>query len=90
MAVKKTTTEQTADYWAERVPVTIPLNQGNPEDQTMFVSVNDYSAQIQRGKEVMVPRYVAKVINQSQEAEYEAFMKRMEMQRQFEEDIKRL
>ena len=78
------------DFWNERVPVTIPFNQGNPEDQTYFVSVNDYSAQIQRGREVMVPRYVAAVIDQSMKAEAEAFMRRMSLSRQYEEDLMRI
>lgn len=78
-----------AEYWNERVPVVLPLNPGNPEDQTLFVSVNDYSAQIKRGEEVMVPRYVAEVIKQSQEADMAAFRKRMQMSAEYEEEARR-
>ena len=73
-------------YWAERVPITLPYDTGNPEDQTVFVSVNDYTAQILRGKEVMVPRNVAEVLKQSEEAKIEAFMRRARLSKEFEEE----
>jgi len=92
MAEKKTketaeNTEVVKDdaYWEEKVPVRLPLNPGNPEDQTQFVSVNDYTAQILRGVEVMVPRKVAVVLRQSEDAEMEAFINRAGLQKQYEE-----
>ena len=99
MAVKKTTEDietkeadlTSKEYWEEKVPITLPLKMGNPEDQTEFVSVNDKTYQIMRGKEVLVPRNVAEVLKQSQEAETEAFMRRMNMSQEFEaEAAKRL
>jgi hypothetical protein len=42
-----------------------------------------------RGEEVEVPRFVAEVLKQSQEAEKEAFLRRMKMSREYEEEAKR-
>lgn len=95
MAVKKTETTGEAvekrpvddrAFWEEKVPIKLPLNPGNPDDQTVFVSVNDYRAQILRGKEIMVPRYVAAVLQQSEDAEMEAFMKRTQMNEEYERE----
>lgn len=90
----KTTTAKTkpepvrdeATFWNEKVPITVPLDTGNPEDQTYFVSVNDYRAQLLRGTEVMVPRYVAKVIQNSLDAERDAYFKRAGMSRDYEQE----
>ena len=91
MATKKTAAApKEVDFWKQRVPITLPLNQGNPEDQTVFVSVGDYSAQIQRGVEVMVPRNVAAVLQQSQKADIDAAMNRLKLQRQYEDDMRRI
>ena len=94
MATTKTTTTKTPEerkaYWKEKVPVKLPLNHGNPDDQTQFASVGDYRVQIQRGVEVMVPRNIAKVLERSEQAEYEAFLNRSQMAKQYEQDAARL
>ena len=73
-------------FWLERVPITLPYNTGNPEDQTEFVSVGNYSAQIMRGQTVMVPRYVAQVLEQSEKAKIEAFRNRAQLQKKFADE----
>ena len=95
MAVKKTEDikEETVDttsteYWAEKVKITVPFDP-NSDDQSLFVSVNDKRYQIMRGEEVEVPRFVAEVLKQSQEAEKEAFLRRMKMSREYEEEAKK-
>lgn len=97
MATAKTTTAKPAEpkkdenaFWTERVPITLPYNTGNPEDQTEFVSVGNYSAQIMRGQTVMVPRYVAQVLEQSEKAKIEAFRNRAQLQREFAEETARI
>ena len=96
MAVKKTEEikEETVDttsteYWAEKVKITLPFDPNSPDDQSEFVSVNDKRYQIMRGEEVEVPRFVAEVLKQSQEAEKEAFLRRMKMSREYEEEAKK-
>lgn len=90
MATTKTTKpEKSVDenaFWNEKVPVTLPYNTGNPEDQTEFVSVGNYSAQILRGQTVMIPRYAAKVLEQSEQAKMEAFLNRTKLQREYAEE----
>lgn len=100
MATAKTTTKPETKvepkqvdenaFWMERVPITLPYNTGNPEDQTEFVSVGNYSAQIMRGQTVMVPRYVAQVLEQSEKAKIEAFRNRAQLQREFAEETARI
>lgn len=87
MATKKEATEK--DFWKEKVTIRLPLNPGNPDDQTVFVSVNDYTAQILRGRDVQVPRNVAAVLMQSENAAMEAFMNRQKMSAQYEQDAQR-
>ena len=48
----------------ERVPVLLFKDNGKYKDP-LYVSVNGYSATIERGKKVMVPRFVKEVIEQS-------------------------
>lgn len=86
---KLMTEEEAKKYWNEKVTIRLPLNPGNPDDQTVFVSVNNYTAQIMRGKDVEVPRNVAEVLRQSEEAELEAFLKRQKMSAAYEEESKK-
>jgi len=87
MATKTTTKpKDETDFWNQKVTIRLPLNPGNPDDQTQYVSVGDYRAQIQRGLDVIVPRNVAKVIEQSEEAELEAYKRRAAMSREYEHD----
>lgn len=100
MATAKTTTKPETKvepkqvdenaFWTEKVPVTLPYNTGNPEDQTEFVSVGNYSAQIMRGQTVMIPRFAAKVLEQSEKAKMEAFRARTQLQREFAEEAARI
>lgn len=45
----------------KKVKIRIPLERGNTDD--VYVSVNDYSCVIQRGKEVEVPDFVVEVLD---------------------------
>ena len=76
MATKKTTApaeeeivetaeEAVYDPW-ERVPVKLERESG--ADEQVYVSVNDYSCIIPRGKTVMVPRCVKEEIERSKAA----------------------
>ena len=75
MATKKTTApaeeneeaqeEEIYDPW-ERVPV--KLNRESGADEVVYVSVNDYSCTIPRGKTVMVPRFIKEEIDRSEAA----------------------
>ena len=62
---KKANEERTA-YWNELVPVTL-FKDNNKYKDDVFVSVNDETCQIQRGKRVMVKRKFADVIEKSLE-----------------------
>lgn len=72
MAIKKNV-EKT--NWDEMVQITIP-NKYNDESGTMFVGVNNYIANIPRGKAVTVPRYVAEAIKYSIESDEAAYRRR--------------
>jgi len=87
MAVKKTTDENA--YWNEKVPVTLPLDPSNPEDQTQYVSVGDYNAQILRGTTVMIPRNVARELERAERAKMEAFMNRQKMSAEYEQNVRK-
>ena len=50
----------------ERVPV--KLNRESGADEVVYVSVNDYSCTIPRGKTVMVPRFIKEEIDRSEAA----------------------
>ena len=76
MATKKTTApaeevaeeileEEVYDPY-ERVPV--KLNRESGSDEVVYVSVNDYSCTIPRGKTVMVPRFIKEEIDRSEAA----------------------
>lgn len=87
MAVKKETKEaENRNYWTEKVAITLPFDHNNPDDQTVFVSANDKTYQIMRGKEVMVPRNVAIILQQAQAAETEAFLRRARLTQEYEQE----
>jgi len=76
MATKKTTApaeetveeiEEEAVYDPyERVPVKLPRVSG--ADEIVYVSVNEYSCTIPRGKTVMVPRFIKEEVDRSEAA----------------------
>ena len=97
MATAKTTTAKPAEpkkdenaFWMERVPVMLPYNTGNPEDQTEFVSVGNYTAQLLRGQTVMVPRYVARELERAEHDKMEAFKTRARLQKEYAEETARI
>ena len=77
-------------FWNERVPITLPYNTGNPEDQTEFVSVGNYTAQLLRGQTVMVPRYVARELERAEHDKMEAFKTRARLQKEYQEETARI
>lgn len=67
-----------------RVPYTLPLTRENAEnDRFVFVSVNDYTATIERGKEVMIPENVAQMLEQREREEMEAFLSAIGKENEF-------
>ncbi len=62
------TAEAAADPMEEMVPVML-FKDGETYKDDVFVAVNGRSFQIQRGKTVMVPRYVKEVLDNSQRQE---------------------
>lgn len=65
------------DYWNELVPLKIPIDRDHRDD--VCISANDRTFHIRRGVEVMVPRNIKEIWEQSQQAEYDAIMKQVEM-----------
>ena len=68
---------------AEKVTIRLPIT-GNGED-AVFVSVNGYKYLIQRGKEVEVPRFVAEVLNNSENQKAATYRMMEEMQKKAED-----
>lgn len=69
---------------SKRVPYKLPLTPENAEtDRFPFVSVNDYTAKIERGKTVMIPDYVAEMLDQRQKEETEAFLAQIDKENMF-------
>lgn len=75
MAVKKAEVtevkemeEKTAEYYEELVPVFLIKDNDKYKDD-VTVTINGVNYQIQRGKEVMVPRKVAIVLENSSQQE---------------------
>ena len=64
-------TERPADPMLELVPVKL-FKDNNKYRDDVFVMVNGKTFVIQRGKEVMVPRYVKEVLDNSQRQDSEA------------------
>ena len=67
--------EGRAEWFAEKVPIRL-FKDGAKYKEDVFVAVNGQGYLIQRGIEVMVPRFVAQVLYQSmdQDAATAAFM----------------
>ena len=68
MAKKVNTQNQMEDYLKERVPVTLKRPESEKKD-FRTVSVNGVNFQIEYGKTVMVPRYIAEIIKESEKNE---------------------
>lgn len=68
MAKKVNTQNQTNDYLNERVPVTLKRPESEKKE-FRTVSVNGVNFQIEYGKTVMVPRYIAEIIKESEKNE---------------------
>lgn len=74
----------------ERVPYTLEVDWENPKANAFqFVSVGDYAANIKRGEQVMIPRYVAKFLDQQQADERAAKMRMLNLQDEFRESSSR-
>lgn len=54
-----------ADYWEEEVPVYIPRPEGETQ-ASKTITLNGVNYQIQYGKQVMVPRKIAAIIDESE------------------------
>lgn len=61
MATENKATAPVKEAKEKKVKIRIPLERGNTDD--VYVSVNDYSCVIQRGKEVEVPDFVVEVLD---------------------------
>lgn len=61
---QKKAEEERKAYWNELVPITL-FKDNNKYKDDVFVSVNDETCQIQRGKKVMIKRKFAEVLEQS-------------------------
>ena len=70
----------------DTVTVILPLD-SNTEDDEVFVSVNGYRYQIQRGVEVEVPRFVAEVLKNSDKQKLEARKRMNELQKKADKEI---
>jgi hypothetical protein len=86
---KKTTAVDTnsKEYWEEKIPYTIPFDRSDNSD--VFVAVNGKSYLIQREVEVMLPRNVVEVLENSRRAEYEAYKRRRQLSDEYENDAKK-
>lgn len=67
---QKKANEERKAYWDELVPVTL-FKDNNKYKDDVFVSVNDETCQIQRGKTVMVKRKFAAVLDASMKQDLE-------------------
>ena len=68
MAKQKTTTNSNEEYLKQRVPVILKRPESEKKD-IRTVSVNRVNYQKTYGKQVMVPRFVAEVIKESEKYE---------------------
>ena len=68
---------------ADKVPIRLPIT-GNGDDD-VFVSVNGYKYLIRRGEEVEVPRFVAEVLNNSENQKAATYRMMEEMQKKAED-----
>lgn len=65
-------------YLMEKVPVKLVKDKQHLTDE--IVRVNGFSYQIQRGKTVMVPRFVKEVLDNKERQEQEALERSQELQ----------
>ena len=72
----------------ELVPITL-FEDDDKYSEPLDVGVNGKRWRIQRGVEVMIPRYVYIRIQDMQRAEADAARSRVKLSRQFEQDSKR-
>lgn len=73
-AVEELSEEEKAKaYWNERVPLMIPRDTMNPQDDEAVIVINGYPYQIQRGVQVMVPRKVFQAYMDSEAQKIKAF-----------------
>lgn len=72
----------------EFVPITL-FGDDDKYSEPLDVGVNSGRWRIQRGVEVMIPRYVYIRIQDMQRAEADAARSRVKLSRQFEQDSKR-
>jgi len=84
---KKTVDTNSKEYWEEKIPYTIPFDRSDNSD--VFVAVNGKSYQIQREVEVMLPRNVVEVLENSRRAEYEAYKRRRQLSDEYANDAKK-
>lgn len=90
MEEEKSRTSKTAagkstgsEYWNEKVPVKL-FSDGDKYTGSVFVHVGNKSFLIRRGEEVMVPRYVAEVLKDSERQREEAVHNSDKLQSDFE------
>lgn len=85
--VKETkATEDNRAYWEEKIPYKIPFDRNDNSD--VFVAVNGKSFQIQRGVDVMIPRNVVAVLEQSAEQDLATWRATQAAEKEFEDEIK--
>lgn len=79
MATKKATTEEPTEEIQENIPVgpakinpwekvELKISRDASQEEMIYISVNDYSCTIPRGKTVMVPRFIKEEWERSQAA----------------------
>ena len=69
----KGNTTKTADNYDPAEMVTVRIPRMKDDNSDVYVSVNDRTWLIQRGKEVEIPRCVAEVLEHSDDMEEEAY-----------------
>lgn len=71
------------DYWNEKVPIKL-FSDGDKYTGSVFVHAGNKSFLIRRGEEVVVPRYVAEVLKDSERQREEAVHNSDKLQSDFE------
>lgn len=74
--------EKSAGYWEERVPYRLFRDSGK-YSEPVFAGVNGKTFLIPRGKTVMIPRYVAQALDDSEALKNEAASKSDQMEADF-------
>ena len=73
--------------YEERIPYTIPFDRNN--NDAVFTGWNCRNFRIQRGVEVMIPRGVVEILEQSQKQDVDTWRKTQKMEADFIEDASR-